>query len=44
MMSDKEFAELELRATICPGQVSGLNPSTSFGKSCTRPSMKRVSA
>ena len=22
MMSDKEFAELELKATICPGQCS----------------------
>ena len=42
MMSDKEFAELELRATICPRQLSGPSPSTSFGKGCTRPPTKRV--
>jgi hypothetical protein len=26
MMSDKEFAELELRATICPGQCGWPKP------------------
>ena len=26
MMSDKEFAELELRATICPGQCEWPKP------------------
>ena len=36
MMSDSEFAELELRATICPGQCGGRNPSTCIGNSLDR--------
>jgi hypothetical protein len=41
MMSDEEFAELELRATIAHDNVSGLSPSTAIGESYTRLPTKR---
>ena len=42
MMSDKEFAELELRATICPQQCRWPKPEYVHWQSCTRPLMKRA--
>jgi hypothetical protein len=42
MMSDKEFAELQLRVTICPGQCEWPKPEYVHWQKRMRPPTKRV--